>query len=195
MSNDKRLNSCLCAVAASEVPWYNQCGGKGYEGPTTCFSGSECKVINKFYSQVQHLSDPAVACLPASPMHRYRTIAHPLQLLCQLGPGISSYLQLAGHLSDALLWTVPEHEVIPCTALRIVCNPRNRSISITLHPTEALCQTIPAVFSVSCQRSSAELAAHEPSCTYRVEYPYQPQSSLLPPAAAPSPHALQCSYV
>jgi hypothetical protein len=30
---------------------YGQCGGSGWTGPTTCASGSTCKVQNQWYSQ------------------------------------------------------------------------------------------------------------------------------------------------
>lgn len=38
-----------CAAVAK----YQQCGGSGFTGCTTCVSGSTCKVVNDYYSQCQ----------------------------------------------------------------------------------------------------------------------------------------------
>lgn len=47
----RRKLSIVCAVSA--VPWYGQCGGIGYEGPTNCDSGSLCEELNEYYSMVR----------------------------------------------------------------------------------------------------------------------------------------------
>jgi hypothetical protein len=38
-------------VSAGTVPKWGQCGGIGWTGPTTCVSGTTCKVGNPWYSQ------------------------------------------------------------------------------------------------------------------------------------------------
>ncbi|KAJ3041344.1 hypothetical protein HDV00_009485 [Rhizophlyctis rosea] len=39
------------APTGQTVAKYGQCGGQGYNGPTTCASGSTCKFSNTYYSQ------------------------------------------------------------------------------------------------------------------------------------------------
>jgi len=41
------------ACAASTVPWYGQCGGSGYDGPTNCVAGSSCEQLNEYFSMVR----------------------------------------------------------------------------------------------------------------------------------------------
>lgn len=54
------------------MQWYNQCGGRGYDGPTNCFSGSECQVVNDFYSQVC----PSPASPSRTPAACFKTQCH-----------------------------------------------------------------------------------------------------------------------
>ena len=44
------------SLASAQSPLYGQCGGQGWNGPTTCAAASVCTYQNPYYSQ----------CLPAS---------------------------------------------------------------------------------------------------------------------------------
>ena len=66
-----------CAVLAT-VPWYSQCGGKGYDGPTTCDPGAECKFINEYYSQVRNPDTYSQFSSERSSSIIYRTYYHTL---------------------------------------------------------------------------------------------------------------------
>jgi hypothetical protein len=57
--------SAACCVSAQQTLW-GQCGGNGWTGPTTCVSGSVCKVQNEWYSQCVTGDAPAPAPSSAS---------------------------------------------------------------------------------------------------------------------------------
>ncbi|KAK1749739.1 hypothetical protein QBC47DRAFT_365801 [Echria macrotheca] len=49
-----RLTLALAFLAANVVAQqaiYGQCGGQGWNGPTSCQAGTECKYQNDYYSQ------------------------------------------------------------------------------------------------------------------------------------------------
>jgi hypothetical protein len=55
MKNILSITVVLLAIAEaysnSVVPFYGQCGGKGWTGGTTCATGSTCTYLNDYYSQ------------------------------------------------------------------------------------------------------------------------------------------------
>ncbi|CAE6482588.1 unnamed protein product [Rhizoctonia solani] len=51
LTTTTRTTSAPASTATGTVPKWEQCGGIGYSGPTTCVAGSTCVVSNQYYSQ------------------------------------------------------------------------------------------------------------------------------------------------
>ncbi|KAF8645409.1 hypothetical protein AX16_007833 [Volvariella volvacea WC 439] len=59
--------AAFLAFAQARVPLWGQCGGTGYEGETTCATGSTCVVINQFYSQCQPTGSSSTSSSTTTP--------------------------------------------------------------------------------------------------------------------------------